>query len=92
MQANREGEVSAGGGIDIFAYNQKLAHVYLPSADSGCMAVIGISGSGAPTLLRKNRHGKGRSLCDNRRSRPHICMRSQHGKILGLKDTLPSTE
>jgi hypothetical protein len=71
MQANREGEVSAGGGIDIFAYNQKLAHVYLPSADTGCMAVIGISGSGAPTLLRRTATVKG-AHCVTTDDRDHI--------------------
>jgi DNA-binding beta-propeller fold protein YncE len=86
------GEVSAGAGIDIIAYNQKLAHVYLPSADTGSMAVIGISGSGAPTLLRRTATVKG-AHCVTADDRDHIYVCDpMHGKILVLKDTLPSTE
>jgi hypothetical protein len=38
--------------VDVIAYDQKLAHVYLPGADSGTIAIVGISSQGAATVLK----------------------------------------
>jgi hypothetical protein len=46
------GQASSGDGVDIIAYNQRLAHAYLPSEESATMAIIGISAKGAATVLR----------------------------------------
>jgi DNA-binding beta-propeller fold protein YncE len=43
--------LSAGNGVDVIDYNPRLRHLYLPGARSATMAVLGVSGSGALTLL-----------------------------------------
>lgn len=45
------GAVSSGNGVDIIAYNPNLAHVYMPGAKSGTMAIVGIDSDGAPKIL-----------------------------------------
>jgi hypothetical protein len=36
------GAASSGAGVDVIAYDQTLAHVYLPGADSGTIAIVTI--------------------------------------------------
>jgi hypothetical protein len=86
------GEASAGAGVDVIAYNQKLAHVYLPGADSGTIAVVGVSASGAPTVLKTAHtvHGAHCVAADDR-DQVYVCDPT-HGKILVFKDSLPSSE
>jgi hypothetical protein len=45
------GSASSGSGVDIIAYNPRLAHAYLPGEESATMAIIGISAKGAATVL-----------------------------------------
>ncbi len=45
------GQASSGDGVDIIAYNPRLSHAYLPGAKSATMAVIGISPTGAASVL-----------------------------------------
>ena len=46
------GKASSDAGVDVIAYDPKLAHVYLPSADSGTIAIVGISSSGGASVLK----------------------------------------
>jgi DNA-binding beta-propeller fold protein YncE len=43
--------LSAGNGVDVIDYNASLRHLYLPGAKSATMAVLGVSASGALSLL-----------------------------------------
>ena len=43
------GSASSGSGVDIIAYNPRLAHAYLPGEESGTMAIVGISAKGTAT-------------------------------------------
>jgi DNA-binding beta-propeller fold protein YncE len=86
------GEGSAGAGIDVIAYNQKLAHVYLPGADSGTIAIVGISTSGAATVLKTAETVEGAHCATvDDRDQVYVCDPA-HGKILVFKDSLPSSE
>jgi len=38
--------------VDVITYNHRLAHVYLPRADSSTIAIVGISSSGAASVLK----------------------------------------
>jgi DNA-binding beta-propeller fold protein YncE len=45
------GSASSGDGVDIIAYNPLLHHAYLPGAKSATMALVGISSTGAASVL-----------------------------------------
>jgi len=86
------GEASAGAGVDVIAYNQKLAHVYLPGADSGTIAIVGVSSSGAPTVLKTTDTVEGAHCATvDDRDQVYVCD-PMHGKILVFKDSLPSSK
>ena len=86
------GHASSGAGVDVIAYNQKLAHVYLPGADTGTIAIVGISASGAATVLKTAETVEGAHCATaDDRNQVYVCDPA-HGKILVFKDTLPSSE
>jgi DNA-binding beta-propeller fold protein YncE len=83
------GKTSSGSGMDVIAYDQKLAHVYLPGADSGTMAIIGISSNGVPVVLRTINTVEGAHCAtSDDRNQVYVCD-PEHGKILVFKDSLP---
>ena len=43
--------VKSGNGVDIIAYDAKLAHLYLPGDESATMAIIGVSAKGVLSIL-----------------------------------------
>jgi hypothetical protein len=82
------GEASTGAGIDIIAYNPKLAHLYLPGADSGTMGIVGVSSSGKLNMLKtvsivESAHC---ATADDR-DQVYVCD-PVHGKLLVFKDSL----
>ena len=86
------GHASAGAGVDVIAYNQTLGHVYLPGADSGTIAIVGISASGAATVLKTADTVEGaHCVTADDRDQVYVC-NPAHGKILVFKDWLPSSE
>jgi DNA-binding beta-propeller fold protein YncE len=83
---------SAGAGVDVIAYNQKLAHVYLQGADSATIVIVGISASGAATVLTTAHTVEGaHCVTVDDRGQVYVCD-PMHGKILLFKDTLPTSE
>jgi DNA-binding beta-propeller fold protein YncE len=81
-------QASSGSGVDIIAYDQKLAHVYLPGADSGTIAVVGISSKGAATILKIAQTVKGAHCTTvDDHDQVYVCDPA-HGKILVFKDSL----
>jgi DNA-binding beta-propeller fold protein YncE len=83
---------SAGAGVDVIAFNQKLAHVYVPGADSGTVAIVGISATGAATVLKTtDTVGGAHCVTTDDRDQVYVCD-PVHGKILVFKDTLPTSE
>jgi DNA-binding beta-propeller fold protein YncE len=86
------GRASAGAGVDVIAYNQKLTHVYVPGADSGTVAIVGISAMGAATVLKTTDTVEGaHCVTTDDRNQVYICDPA-HGQILVFKDTLPTSE
>ena len=86
------GQASAGVGIDVIAYNQKLAHVYVPGADSETLAIIGISASGEARVLKTVDTVAGaHCVTADDRGQVYVCD-PEHGKILVFKDALPPSE
>jgi DNA-binding beta-propeller fold protein YncE len=85
------GKASSDAGVDVIAYDQKLAHVYLPSADSGTIAIVGISSSGSAAVLKTAKTVEGaHCVTVDDRDQVYVCDPA-HGKILVFKD-LPSGE
>lgn len=84
------GEASAGSGVDVIAYDQKLAHVYLPGADSGTIAVVGISSSGAASVLKTVPIVKGaHCVTADDRDQVYLCDPAT-GSIIIFKDEVPA--
>jgi DNA-binding beta-propeller fold protein YncE len=83
------GQASSGDGVDIIAYNSKLAHAYLPGEESASMAIIEISAKGAATVLATVKTAKG-SHCAaaDDRDQVYVCDPSE-GQILVFRDSLP---
>ncbi len=83
---HRLGEVSSGVGVDDVAYNPKLHHAYLPGAESGTMAVIGISADGRLALLNDVTTVNGsHCVAVDDRDNAYICD-PRNGKILVFHD------
>jgi hypothetical protein len=86
------GRALAGAGVDVIAYNLKLAHVYAPGADSGTIAIVGISATGTATVLKTTDTVEGaHCVTTDDRDQVYVCD-PVHGKILIFKDTLPTSE
>lgn len=85
-------EASSGSGVDIIAYDDKLAHLYLPGEESATMAIIGISSHGAATVLGtvKTADGSHCVVADDR-GNAYVCDPSA-GRLLVFKDTFPGSE
>ena len=84
------GSASSGEGVDIIAYNPKLAHLYLPGGDSATMATIAISSDGTPTVLgtTPTAHDSHCVTTDDH-DQVYVCDPDQ-GRILVFRDSLPS--
>jgi hypothetical protein len=81
------GSVSSGAGVDIIAYDARLAHAYMPGATSATMAIIGIAANGAPTLLGTVPAANGsHCVAADDRAQAWICD-PEHGQLLLVKDT-----
>ena len=83
------GSATSGSGVDIIAYNSHLAHAYMPGEESATMAIIGISGKGAATVLAtvKTAEGAHCAAADDR-DQVYVCDPAS-GRILVFKDSLP---
>ena len=80
------GSASSGSGVDIIAYNSHLAHAYLPGEESATMAIVGISGKGAATVLAtvKTAEGAHCAAADDR-DQVYVCDPAK-GRVLIVKD------
>jgi hypothetical protein len=83
------GSASSGSGVDIIAYNPRLAHAYLPGQESGTMAIIGISAKGGATVLATVKTAKGaHCAAADDRNQVYVCDPAK-GRILVVEDSLP---
>src|SRR5216683_514430 len=83
------GSASSGSGVDIIAYNPRLAHAYLPGEESATMAIVGISAKGSATVLAtvKTAEGAHCAAADDR-DNAYVCD-PKGGRVLIIADTLP---
>jgi DNA-binding beta-propeller fold protein YncE len=90
-RGTRLSEASSGSGVDIIAYNPRLAHLYLPAGDSATMATIGISSDGTVTVLGTvpTAHDSHCVAADDR-DQVYVCD-PRRGRILLFKDSLPAS-
>jgi len=66
--------------------------VYLPDAHIGTIAIVGVSSSGAATVLKTADTVEGAHCTTvDDRDQVYVCD-PMHGKILVFKDTLPTSE
>jgi hypothetical protein len=86
---SRLGSASSGAGVDIIAYNRRLAHLYLPGGDGATMATIGIAADGAATVLGTvpTAHDSHCVTTDDR-DQVYVCDPGP-ARILVFKDSLP---
>jgi hypothetical protein len=83
------GSASSGSGVDIIAYNRRLAHAYLPGEESATMAIIGISAKGAATVLETVKTAEGsHCVAADDRGNAYVCD-PKGGRLLIVTDTLP---
>ena len=80
------GSASSGSGVDIIAYNSHLAHAYLPGEESATMAIVGISGKGAATVLATVKTAEGAHCAGaDDRDQVYVCDPAK-GRVLIIKD------
>jgi hypothetical protein len=85
------GAASSGSGVDIIAYNPNLAHVYMPGAKSGTMAVVGIDDYGAPKVLGTAKTPLGaHCVAADFRQGVYVCD-PRGGKLLYFLDFYPAS-
>ncbi|HYB90156.1 MAG TPA: hypothetical protein VEC38_03830 [Candidatus Binataceae bacterium] len=85
------GSASSGAGVDIVAYNPRLAHVYLPGAASATMAVVGIAGNGTPAVLGVVATAKyAHCVAADDKDRAYVCDPAA-GRILVYADKFPAS-
>ena len=83
------GSAPSSEGVDIIAYNPKLAHAYLPGEESDTMTIIGISAKGAASVLGTVITAKGaHCVAADDRGNAYVCD-PKRGRVLIVSDSLP---
>ncbi len=81
------GSLSTPSGVDVIGYNPALSHLYLSSANSGTLSVIGVSDSGKLSLLATGNAVKGaHCVTGDDQGNIWVCD-PQHGQLLLYKDS-----
>lgn len=83
------GSVRSGAGVDIIAYDAGRAHLYVPGDESATMAIIGVSATGALSILDtvptvKEAH----CVTSDERGNAYVCD-PRNGQLLVLHDRHP---
>jgi len=82
--------IRVGAGVDVIDYNPTLAHLYLPGATSATMAIVGVSASGALSLLgtvptARDAH----CVAADTHGTAWVCD-PDHGQLLRITDPFPA--
>lgn len=82
---------TAGGGVDIIAYDPGTSHLYVPSASQGTLSVFGVSKAGKLSTLDEVKTAKGShcAVVDDRKQ-VFVCD-PERGRLLLFRDTLPAS-
>jgi len=81
------GNANLGAGIDIISYNPHLGHLYVPSSETKTLAILGVSASGALSLLGTF-PGTADSHCVAAAGKVYFCDPG-HGRLLAVTDPYP---
>jgi hypothetical protein len=83
--------LAVGAGVDVIDYNPTLEHLYLPGASSATMAILGVSATGALSLLGTVATAQGAHcvVADNQHH-AWVCD-PKHGQLLQVTDPFPAT-
>jgi hypothetical protein len=83
----RLGSADAGNGVDVIAYARTLAHLYVPGASSGTMAIVGVGDTGELTTLATVPTTKGaHCVVADDQAGVWVCD-PEEGRLLFWKDT-----
>jgi hypothetical protein len=76
---------------DIIAFDTSTSHVYVPGAESGTMAILGLSPAGELSVLglAAAAHGSKCVVVDDRHT-AYVCD-PEHGQLLVVNDPFPAT-
>jgi DNA-binding beta-propeller fold protein YncE len=85
------GTLERGSGVDVIAYNPALGHLYLPGAKSGTMATLGVSATGALTLLGEVTTASGAHCVAADDKGDVLVCDPAHGQLLKYVDTHPAS-
>jgi hypothetical protein len=81
----------AGAGVDVIDYSPALGHLYLPGADSGDIAILGVSGTGQ--LIRLGTRATvsgGHCVAADDRGNAYVCD-PDNGELLVVPDSFPAS-
>jgi hypothetical protein len=82
--------LTVGAGVDVIDYNPTLAHLYLPGATSATMAIVGISASGALSLLGTIATARdAHCVAADTHGTVWVCD-PDHGQLLRITDPFPA--
>jgi hypothetical protein len=83
--------LAVGAGVDVIDYSPTLEHLYLPGASSATMAIVGVSTTGALSLLGTVATAPDAHcvVADNQRH-AWVCD-PNHGQLLQVTDPFPAT-
>ncbi|MEO8551357.1 MAG: hypothetical protein ABI678_15345, partial [Kofleriaceae bacterium] len=85
------GSAATGKGVDIIAYDPKLAHLYVPGGDSATLTILGVSASGQLTLLgRVAVAADSHCVAVDELGHAYVCD-PKHGSILVVTDPFPAS-
>ncbi len=86
------GYMKAVSKTDNIAFDASLSHVYVPGAESGTMAILGLSPAGDLSVLGLARaaHGSKCVVVDDRHT-AYVCD-PEHGQLLVVNDPFPATK
>lgn len=80
-----------GPDVDILAYAPALRHLYVPSAKTGALAIVGVSAKGELSLLGSVKAADGsHCVAADESGNAYVCDPA-HGAILKIKDPYPAT-
>jgi DNA-binding beta-propeller fold protein YncE len=80
---------TSGRGVDLVAYSSKLAHLYVPGADSATMAILGVKSDGSLQALGTVLTAAGaHCVAADEQGHAYLCD-PKEGKLLVFTDTLP---
>jgi hypothetical protein len=94
LDVNHDGRqlasLAVGAGVDVIDYNPTLAHLYLPGASSGTMAIVGVSATGALSLLgTATTTADAHCVAADNQSHAWVCD-PDHGQLLQVTDPFPA--